>query len=88
MKGIGDLSEALFAQIEKLNNCEGEKLEAEIGRSNAIGNVAKLVIESHSLQLDAIKLVAEHVGMTNTNDVDKLIGRTIESTPQKVKRIG
>jgi len=88
MKGIGDLSEALFAQIEKLNNCEGAQLEAEIGRSNAIGNVAKLVIESHSLQLDAIKLVAEHVGMSNTTDVDKLIGRTIESTPQKVKRIG
>ena len=57
-----DLTEHLFEQIERLNDTElqGEKLEAEIQRGRAIGDLAARVIDNNKVQLDAWKTAAEY----------------------------
>lgn len=50
-----DLNDHLFAQLERLGDedLKGEELEAEIERSRAITNVAKHLISSGALALQA-----------------------------------
>ena len=46
MKSLNDLNEYLFTALDRLNNAElkGEKLETEIKRAQAVGNVANQII--------------------------------------------
>lgn len=55
MKNLNDLNEYLFTALDRLNNAElkGEKLETEIKRAQAVGNVANQIIGSYALQIKA-----------------------------------
>lgn len=54
---LSDLNNHLFAQLERLGNeeLEGEALQSELNRSNAITSVAKEIISNGRLILDAQK---------------------------------
>lgn len=58
---MSDLNNHLFAQLERLNdeNLEGEKLEDEIKRSKAVGNIAKGIISNGKLLLESKKYFDE-----------------------------
>lgn len=58
---LSDLNNHLFAQLERLNdeNLEGEKLENEIKRSKAVGNIAKGIISNGKLLLESKKYFDE-----------------------------
>ncbi|MGJ8619579.1 MAG: hypothetical protein ACSHWN_04545 [Methylophilaceae bacterium] len=66
---LTDLNDHLFAQMERLNDetLEGEKLESEIKRSEAVSKVAKTIIDNASLVLDATKFKAEQMGLTKAD---------------------
>ena len=52
---LTDLNNHLFETLERLNDEElqGEKLEAEINRANAISNVAAQIVKNGNLALRA-----------------------------------
>ena len=56
---LDKLNSALFDQLDRLNNAEGEKLDTEIERSKAMTGIAKNITESARTQLSAIALVKE-----------------------------
>lgn len=58
---IEDLSNHLFESLERINDDElsDEELEREIKRAKATTEVAKMIIDSAGLALDAAKLKAE-----------------------------
>jgi len=53
----------LFAQLERLSDEEtlGEKLDEEIGRSRAVGSIARNIIDNARLALDAQKALGDTV---------------------------
>ena len=53
----------LFAQLERLSDEEtlGEKLDEEIGRSRAVGRIARNIIDNARLALDAQKALGDTV---------------------------
>jgi len=53
----------LFAQLERLSDEEtlGEKLDEEIGRSRAVGSIARNIIDNARLALDAQKALGNTV---------------------------
>jgi|688.fasta_scaffold2259656_1 hypothetical protein len=55
---ISDLSDHLFAQIERLNDesIEGEALKIEIARGKAMAALATPIVNSAKLTIDAAKL--------------------------------
>jgi hypothetical protein len=55
---LGDLNNHLFSALERLNDEEmtGDKLVEEIQRSRTIANIARQIIDTGRLTLDAIKL--------------------------------
>lgn len=59
---LTDLNNHLFAQIERLGDedLSGEDLEKEINRCDAITKVAKTIIESGNLSLQAKKHMDEY----------------------------
>jgi ribosomal protein L17 len=59
---LTDLNDYLFEQLERLadENLSGEQIETEIKRSEAVVDVADKIVTNARLQLDAVKLVAEH----------------------------
>ncbi len=62
---LTDLNDILFAQLERLSD-EGlkpEEIATEINRSRAVVDVADSIVENARLQLEAVRLVAEHKGM-------------------------
>jgi len=75
-----DLNNHLFEQLERLNNdnLKGKKLDNEIDRSKAMTGVAKEIINTQALALDAqkalgagvVKQVPEMMGV----DRPKLVG--------------
>ncbi len=76
---LTDLNLHLFEQLERLNDEElqGEELEREIKRSEAITDVAEKIISNGSLMLKAIHEQNEYGRMPN--DVPKmLIGKNKE----------
>lgn len=56
-----DLNDHLFLQLERLNDEElnGEKLEEEINRSKAVGDIAKNIIANGQLLLESKKFFNE-----------------------------
>lgn len=56
---LTDLNDALFAQLERLNDEElpVDKLRSEIDRTKAITDVAEKIIENASLQLEAFNIM-------------------------------
>lgn len=56
-----DLNNHLFLQLERLNDEElnGEKLEEEIKRSKAVGDIAKSIIANGELLLESKKYFDE-----------------------------
>lgn len=73
MSGLNDLTKHLFAQLDRLQNSEGDFLAAEIERSKAVSDVAKTIISAADVHLGALKLAAEYNGV-KTKDVERLIG--------------
>ena len=59
---LTDLNNYLFESIERLNNDElsAEELETEIKRADAVGRVAKTIIDNASLALSAKKHMDEY----------------------------
>ena len=59
---ISDLNAHLFAQLDRLSaeSLEGDALEAEVKRAEAMVRVADQVTENAKLQLNAARLFAEH----------------------------
>lgn len=55
MSDLNDLNNYLFTALERLNSADlkGEKLETEIKRAQAVGNVANQIIGTYALQLKA-----------------------------------
>jgi len=81
---LQDLTKHLFDQIDRIRNAEGEAMAQEIERSKAVADIGKTIISAASVQLDAMKLAAEHCGMTNDRGVVELVG--IESSAPKALR--
>jgi len=59
---LSDLTEHLFAQLERLSNenITPEQLEEEVKRAQAIVGVADRITGNAELQLKAAKLFSEH----------------------------
>lgn len=59
---LGDLNNHLFAQLEKLNDDDlnGENLEAEIRRSEAMVKIGEQIIKNGELQLKAMQHMDEY----------------------------
>ncbi|AWX99536.1 hypothetical protein A8139_05655 [Marinomonas primoryensis] len=70
-----DLNNHLFAQMERLSDekLSKEKLEREIERSRAITGVSKSIVSNASLQLQALKLKAEHHGLSKNDMPNELL---------------
>jgi len=60
---LGDLNNHLFMQLERLNEegLEGEKLQEEIERAKAIGDVAKNIINNGNLVISAMKMMDDRM---------------------------
>lgn len=59
---LSDLNNHLFAQMERLSE-EGltpEQIETEVSRTDAIVDVAEMIVRNADLQLKAVKLIADH----------------------------
>lgn len=59
---LSDLHNHLFMQIERLSDesVSGEALLAEVKRAKAIIGVADQIVGNARVQLDAVRLVADH----------------------------
>ncbi|WP_373711784.1 hypothetical protein [Jeotgalibaca porci] len=59
-----DLNNHLFEQLERLNDDEinGEDLKEEIGRSKAMADISRMIIDNAKLSLDAKKIKAQFTG--------------------------
>lgn len=59
---ITDLNDHLFAQMERLadENLDGDKLEAEVKRTEAMVEIADKIIDNARLGIQAATLVANH----------------------------
>ena len=72
---LADLNDHLFAQLERLGDegLKDETLQKEIDRAKAITSVSKSIVENGALQLRALELKAEHVGL-KSQDIPKHLG--------------
>lgn len=59
---LGDLNNHLFAQLEKLgdDDLDGEELDREIQRSEAMAKIADQIIKNGELQFKAMKHMDEY----------------------------
>lgn len=59
---LGDLNNHLFAQLEKLNDDElnGEQLDAEIRRTEAMAKISEQIIKTGELQFKAMQHMDEY----------------------------
>ena len=59
---LGDLNNYLFAQLDAITNkdLEGEKLEAEIKRTEAVAKISDQIIKNGELQYKAMKHMDEY----------------------------
>lgn len=56
-QSLSSLNDYLFAQLDRVTNedLEGEDLDAELKRSQAVTGLASQIVKSASIQLNAIK---------------------------------
>lgn len=52
---LGDLSNLMFEQLERLNAAEPEELEGEIDRARAMSEVGKTIIDNSNTMLRAMQ---------------------------------
>ena len=59
---LGDLNNYLFEQLDAITNkdLEGEKLEAEIKRTEAVAKISDQIIKNGELQYKAMKHMDEY----------------------------
>ncbi len=59
---LGDLNNYLFAQLDAITNeeLEGEKLEEEIKRTEAVAKISDQIIKNGELQYKAMKHMDEY----------------------------
>lgn len=59
---LSDLNNHLFCEIERLTDedLEGDALDQEIKRAQAVSNVSDKIIQNSKMQLDAIKIQLEY----------------------------
>lgn len=72
---IGDLTDHLFMQIEKLNDpdLQGEDLQKEINRGKAMAALATPIVNAAKITVDAAKLVGR--GDTKKRDMLLIYGK-------------
>lgn len=66
------LHNKLFEQLERLSEADGEKLDVEIKRSDAVVNVARCIIENGNLVLKAA--VAQSDKLACNQPLPKMLG--------------
>ena len=71
---LGDLNNHLFAQLEKLGDedLDGEELDKEIQRSEAMARIADQIIKNGELQFKAMKHIDEY-GYERKKTVQELL---------------
>lgn len=71
---LGDLNNALFEELEKLNDDElkGEKLDEEIKKAEAMADISEKIIGAGELQLKAMKHMDEY-GYVREKNVPSLL---------------
>jgi hypothetical protein len=90
---LTDLNDALFAQLERLNDEElpPEKLRTEIDRTKAMTDVAQTIIENATLQLEAFQVMngghGKHGARGTMEKLPRVIGLIAGGdTPQEADR--
>lgn len=61
MNNMQSLHDRLFAQLDRLSSAEGEALDVEIKRTDAVVDVAKCIIENGNLVLKAAVAQSEQI---------------------------
>jgi len=61
---LNKLNELLFAQLEKISMASGEELKACAEQSKAVSNIARDIISTQKLSLEAATFAAEHGRIT------------------------
>lgn len=71
---LGDLNNYLFAQLEKLNDDDlnGEALESEIRRTEAMAKISEQIIRTGELQFKAMQHMDEY-GYNRGKDVPEML---------------
>lgn len=71
---LGDLNNHLFAQLEKLNDedLNGEALDAEIRRTEAMAKISEQIIKTGELQFKAMQHMDEY-GYERTKAVPEML---------------
>ena len=71
---LGDLNNYLFAQLDAITNeeLEGEKLEAEIKRTEAVAKISDQIIKNGELQYKAMKHMDEY-GYVRKKNVPEML---------------
>ena len=82
-KGLCELNKHMFDQLERLNDdsLKGEELKQELERTKAMSEIAKQVINTGRLALDATKVVAN--GIIDVGGVPSLLSLE-EETPLRI----
>lgn len=76
MNNMQSLHDRLFAQLDRLSNAEGEALDVEIKRTDAVVDVAKCIIENGNLVLKAAIAQSEQIACDNP--LPKMLGTSNE----------
>lgn len=71
---LGDLNNHLFAQLEKLNDedLNGDQLDAEIKRTEAMAKISEQIIKTGELQFKAMQHMDEY-GYERTKAVPEML---------------
>ncbi|MBR2882270.1 MAG: hypothetical protein IKB96_08100 [Prevotella sp.] len=76
VNNMQSLHDRLFAQLDRLSNAEGEALDVEIKRTDAVVDVAKCIIENGNLVLKAAIAQSEQIACDNP--LPKMLGTSNE----------
>lgn len=72
MSTLKDLNAHLFAQLDKLAKSDKSELATEVERAKMVKGISAEIIEAHKTQLDAVRLIAEHKGLSKDQDVPRI----------------